>query len=124
MARRDLATLGKFAVLLAGPLVWGAHFMLVYAAASLEITLAHEAGLTSRLFIALASLVCLAAVAWVGWAVRKGRLPRWETPQEDLTGLWRTGTQLLCLLSFIAIFWQSFPAIFVPVETVSHASPP
>lgn len=124
MARRELDTLGKFAVLLAGPLIWTAHLTLVYSAASLAITLTHEAGLVSRLFIGLATLAALAGIVWVGWSVRKGRLPRWETPQQDLTGLWHKGTLFLCLLSFFAVLWQGLPAIFVPVETVSHASPP
>lgn len=124
MSKFQRDTIGKFAILLAGPLVWTAHFTLVYSAASLEITLTHEAGLPSRLFIGLATLGGAAIIAWIGWSVRKGRLPHWKTPQEDLTGLWRRGTLFLCLLSFIAVLWQGLPAIILPVETTSHASPP
>jgi hypothetical protein len=124
MARPQLRTLGKFAVLLAGPLIWSAHLTLVYAAASLEITLARQAGLPSRPFIALATLACLARIGWIGWSVRKDQLPRWEAPQQDLIGLWRKVVLFLCALSFVAVLWQGLPAILVPVETVSHASPP
>ena len=124
MARPELHTAAKFATLLGGPLIWTAHLTLVYSAASLELTLDSEAGLPSRLFIAAATLACLAGIAWLAWAIHKGRLPRWETPQEDLTGLWRKTGLLLCLLSFFAVLWQAFPAIFIPPETVSHAAAP
>lgn len=124
MRKRQLETFGKFAILLAGPIIWGTHFTLVYGAASLELTLVKEVGLPSRLFIGLATLASLALIGWIAWSVRSGRLPHWESPQEDLTSLWRRGTFYFCLLSFIAVLWQALPAILLPVETSSHASPP
>ena len=99
MARQSLGTLAKWAVLLGGPIIWSAHLGFVYAAATVAITLTGEAGLASRLLIALATLACLAAIAWLGWSVWSARLPRWETPQGDLTSLWRKSGALLCLLS-------------------------
>lgn len=120
MARRSPGTLAKWAVLLAGPLIWSAHLGLVYAIATLAITLTWEAGLVSRLLIGLATLVCLAAIAWIGWGLWGERLPRWETPQPDLTGLWRKAGGLLCLLSFLAVLWQGLPAMLIPERTASH----
>lgn len=106
-------TIGKWAVLLAGPVIWFAHLGFVYAAASLEIAFAFEAGLASRLAVGVATVAGLAATAGIGWAAWRGRIPRWETPQEDLTGLWRKAAGLLCLLSFVAILWQGLPALLV-----------
>lgn len=105
--------LGKWAVLLAGPVIWFAHLGIVYAAASLEIAFTFEAGLASRLAIVAATFAGLAATAGIGWAAWRGRIPRWETRQEDLTGLWRKAAGFLCLLSFFAILWQGLPALLV-----------
>ena len=68
---------------------------------------------------AVLTLAGLAATAGIGWAAWRGRIPRWETPQEDLTGLWRQATGALCLLAFFAILWQGLPAILVS-GAVSH----
>ena len=67
--RRDLSTIGKWLVLLSGPLIWSAHLGFVYAAATIEITLTGEAGLASRIAIALATLAGLAAIGWIGWGI-------------------------------------------------------
>ena len=107
------STIGKWAVLLAGPVIWFAHLGFVYAAASLEIAFVFEAKLASRLAVGAATLAGLAATAGIGWAAWRGRIPRWETPQEDLTALWRKAAGLLCLLSFVAILWQGLPALLV-----------
>ena len=111
--KRQLHTLGKWGIFLGGPLIWFAHFGIVYGAASLEITFRFEAGWPSRVFIALLTLGALAAVAWLGWSIWRGHLPKWETPWEDVSGLWRKTGGILYFLSFIAIVWQSLPALLV-----------
>src|SRR3546814_19651419 len=122
MARRSLPTLAKWAVLLGGPLIWSAHLGFVYAVATVAITLTGEAGLVSRVLIGLATLVCLAAPAWIGWSLWAGRLPRWETPPRDLIGLWRQAGPLLCLLSFLAVLWHALPAHLIPSQPATHAA--
>lgn len=106
-------TLSKWALFLGGPILWFAHFGIVYGAASLEITYRFEAGLPSRIFIAAITAAALATVALLGWAVWRGRLPDWDAPWEDLSGLWRKGAGALYFLSFVAIAWQSLPALLV-----------
>jgi hypothetical protein len=118
--RRDLTTIGEWAFLLSGPLIWSAHMGFVYAAATLEITLTGEAGLVSRIAIALATLAGLVVIAWIGWGLWNGRLPHWETPQKDLTGLWRKSGALLSLLSFLAVLWGGLPAVLIPDDPASH----
>lgn len=120
MARRSLSTLAKWTVLLGGPLIWSAHLGFVYAAATVAITLTGQAGLLSRILIGVATLACLATIAWLGWSAWGGRLPRWETPQGDLTGLWRKSGALLSLLAFLAVLWQGLPALFIPQQPTSH----
>lgn len=120
MARGSLGTLAKWAVLLSGPLIWSAHLGFVYAVATIAITLTSEAGLVSRILVGIATLACLAVIAWIGWSLWTGRLPRWESPQQDLTGLWRKSGTLLCLLSFLAVLWQGLPAVLIPQQPVSH----
>src|SRR3546814_5907531 len=116
MARRSLPTLAKWAVLLGGPLIWSAHLGFVYAVATVAITLTGEAGLVSRVLIGLATLVGLAASAWVGWSLWAGRLPRWETPQWVLIGLLRKAGALLFLLSFLAVLWPGRPGLLIPQQ--------
>lgn len=111
--KRQLHTLGKWGIFLGGPLIWAAHFLLIYGAASLEITYRFEAYLPSRIAIGILTAAALAAVAWLGFATWRGTRPDWETPWEDLTGLWRRAAGLLYLLSFIAIAWQSLPALLI-----------
>lgn len=113
MGREPSGTLAKFAVLLGGPMIWFVHLGLVYGGASLGLTLTFGAPTSARLFIAAATLVSLAAIAWIAREARRGRLPRWESPQEDLAQFWRKATFLLCLLSFFGVLWQGLPALLV-----------
>jgi hypothetical protein len=114
----------KWLVLLAGPLIWSAHLGFVYAAATLEITLTGKAGLASRIAVAVATLVCLAAIGWIGWSLHRRSFPRWKPPRSDLSGLWRTSGALLCLIAFMAVLWQGLPAILIPERPVSHDALP
>jgi hypothetical protein len=122
MARRDIRTIGQWAVFLSGPLIWSAHLGFVYAAATVEITLTEQAGIASRIAIGFATLVCLAVISWIGWSVWRGRLPKWETPQKDVAGLWRKSGGLLSLLAFLAVLWQGLPAIFITGQPEGHAA--
>lgn len=112
--------IGKWAALLAAPTIWGIHLLLVYTAVSLEITLRGEAGLISRIAVALITLACLVAVFVVGRAIARGTAAGLEPAQEDLADLWRKASFYLAILSFIAILWQGLPAIFIPGDPVSH----
>lgn len=122
MPGRVLRSIAKWLILLAGPLIWSLHLTTVYAAASLDITLTGRAGWPSRLFVGLATIACLIAIAWFGWHIAKGTLPRWRSPQQDITGLWRKTGLLLCVLAFAAVLWQGLPALTIPIEAVSHTT--
>lgn len=124
MTAERRGSMGKWLVLLAGPLIWSAHLGFVYAAATIDITLTGRAGSASRIAIAVATVACLAAIGWIGWALHRRRLPRWKPPRPDLSGLWCTAGALLCLIAFMAVLWQGLPAILIPDRPVSHDARP
>lgn len=106
-----LRTIAQWGLLLWGPLVWSGHFLFVYAAASLELSLRPTAGAPSRIAIAVATVAALLAL----WAVLRTRLDL--APGEagsGLTRFWIASTRMLCLISAIAILFQALPALLVP----------
>ena len=103
-------TVARWMILLAGPSLWFAHFCLVYAAASLELTYYPAAGVTSRAVIAGLTLVALAITALAAWraaAVSPG------AAGSALHRFWSGATRLMCLLAAVAIVWQALPAALV-----------
>ena len=114
------------AVFLSGPLIWSAHFMLVY--------LVVEAGCTgggpglglfdppvptvvTLVATAVAALACLATTAW---GYRRWRTVRGgPTDPSDLTCPDQGGSLafagfLLSLLGFVAVLFTGLPALFLP----------
>lgn len=95
--------------LLAGPLIWAAHFAGAYAIASLaEVTsradapwaLAAVGGLT---------LVCAGLdVALFVWTLRR---PAPVPSDAALAGFWRSTAGLGALMSLIAVLWQGLPVL-------------
>lgn len=86
--------------MLAGPLVWTAHFFILYGIGEFGGN-----GTVSRLLVAALTLIALAALAILRRQMR-GR------PDDDGFHQWQHRlTQMLLLLSAIAILWQSLPAL-------------
>lgn len=114
------ASIRRWFVLLATPLLWTAHFLLVYAVASLEITIRGIAGRPTQVVSTLLTVVILAAIVAFGWATHSGRIPAWGGPREDLAALWRRCGTFLAVLSFCGVLWQGLPAILVPGAPAAH----
>ncbi len=51
--------------LLAGPLIWAAHFGAIYAISSLSFVIAGEATLISRGMIVIAGIIAAVACVWI-----------------------------------------------------------
>jgi hypothetical protein len=102
------------AMFVAGPLIWSAHFLLVY--------LIVEAGCSGdgpglRLFdppvpkvatLAATAAAAAAALACAGWSYR-----RWRASEHEGGALAFAGF-LLSLLSFVTILAVGLPALFLP----------
>lgn len=101
-----------YALLLAGPLIWSAHFFLVYFVSELGCT-ADGGGLEvfdapvptvfTVVTTAVAALACL-ATAW--WAHRRAR-------HDDKPTVLRAGA-LLSLLGFVTVLFVGAPAVVFP----------
>jgi hypothetical protein len=118
---RDRGARRHLALFLAGPVIWSAHFLLVY--------LVVEAGCTGdgpglQLFdppvptlvtLAATAVAALATLACAAWDYRRWR----EGPQEpDADDGYRRSLAfaglLLALLSFVSVLFVGLPALFLP----------
>ena len=89
-------------ILLAGLLIWAAHFFLLYGIGEFA-----GDGRGARIAVGLATIGALGLVAAIGWRI--GRM-------DAAAGFasWRRGVAFFGLiLGAIAILWQSLPAIIV-----------
>ncbi|MBU0555797.1 MAG: hypothetical protein KKD64_03680 [Alphaproteobacteria bacterium] len=90
-------------ILLCGLVLWAVHFFVAYF-------IGEFIGETQgpRIAVLGLTLLCLAGVAALGVLLRSMR------PEDD-HDRWRRSAALGTLaISFVAIFWQGFPALFVP----------
>ncbi|HYG42765.1 MAG TPA: hypothetical protein VEA17_07585 [Bordetella sp.] len=99
--------------LLAGPLVWALHFVLVYAANGVFCARPAWHGLwvgaaLSTWALMAAALLAIVAIALVYWRQRR----RW--PPADDAGFFPWLAGALSLLSIVAIVWQTLPVLWVP----------
>lgn len=117
---RRFGSVAAWAVLLATPLLWGAHLTLLYLVASVELTLREEAGYATRIVSAVATVVTLAAIAALGWAMHARRLPQKRRLHADLDALWHRAGACLAVLSFLGVAWQGLVALTVPGATAYH----
>ncbi|ASC66446.1 hypothetical protein B9P52_20190 [Achromobacter denitrificans] len=99
--------------LVAGPLIWLAHYLFVYPVNAIACARYPAVGLWASLpasswIILTASALALAGMAAASLAqrrrVREGRLPRFHG--------WLTGA--LCLLAGLAVAWETLPVWTTP----------
>lgn len=103
-------------IALAGPLIWGLHFGIVYATHHLICLLTgNSAALWAQLAVIAATLVALLALLLA--IVKPSILLRMtgsgsgsETSRSFLAGIMR----LLALLSIFGVFWAGSAALFLP----------
>lgn len=102
-----------FLAILAGPLIWAAHFMFVYAVNGLLCARPGFAatwlgGSISSWIIVIASLIAVAGMSLAYLRVRT-RPPQVNDPAFVV---WLAGA--LSALSAIAVIWETLPALLVP----------
>lgn len=92
-----------WAFMLGGPLLWAAHFFLLYAIASIFLTT-----MTARILVGIVSLVLVAADA----ALLQRSLAARQAGGDDRFGRWMASLAALgAALAMVAIVWQTLPAL-------------
>lgn len=107
--------------LVAGPLIWSAHFLVSYVSAAIYCAKApppHDMNLVQGI-IAVATIAALAGIVLAGWlAARKwqvgfrGWTEHGSSTLEDRQRFMGHATWLLCALSAVATIYVALPAIF------------
>jgi hypothetical protein len=92
-----------WALLLGGLLVWATDFILLYAIGSIALTTP-----LGRILTGAVTLMALAADAWLLILSR----PRYATAGDEFERWMARTAGLAAALSFLAVLWQGFPAIF------------
>ena len=89
-------------ILLAGLLLWAAHFFLLYGIGEFA-----GDGRGARIAAGLATVAAIGLAAGIGWRI-------WRMDTAAGFASWRRGVALFGLiLGAVAILWQSLPAMIV-----------
>jgi hypothetical protein len=114
MTARPLS-LSHLVLALAGPIVWAAHFFILYLAASFACTSAGTAHDAVRWIGAGATAAALALLAV--WSVRFRKTARGSAGGPSQPEVRFAFAVPLTLLSAIAILWSALPLFLLPVCT-------
>jgi peptidoglycan biosynthesis protein MviN/MurJ (putative lipid II flippase) len=110
-----------FLLSLVGPVVWAAHFFVIYGAEALVCTGAEQAAIQNRGFLSVAALATAIALAALGgfalWQLRAGR--RGYHEGSDETAFLRITSLALAVLSMMAVIW-----VALPVTMIGACAPP
>jgi hypothetical protein len=108
--------------LIAAPVIWAGHFLLCYGTAA--VWCAKVAGYggslaTTRMAIAIYTLLALAAIGAIGWvgyrrhSFGQADLPHDDDTPEDRHRFMGFATLLLASLSAVAVIYAALVAVFV-----------
>ena len=100
-----------FLWLLAGPLVWFAHFTILYGAEALICMSPQSTGRLMAWIGSVATLVALATLALVAALLRTRLAPNQDTRLSFL----QSAALLTALLSALGVIWTAFPVAILPV---------
>jgi len=103
--------MARWAFLLGGLLVWTAHFVGVYAVASVGDVMGEADSAGVRLVIGGLTAACLAVDALVLAAAVRRWSPVMPPGDQDVVGFWRAVGGAGALLSAAAVLWQALPAL-------------
>lgn len=98
--------MARWLILLAGPLLWAAHFGLIYLIASISIQAVGESTALARALIAGSGIACVGVLALLCFKLRRG--------EDDVDRFWRYVSITGSLIGIVAIVWQSLPALLSP----------
>jgi hypothetical protein len=95
--------MGRWLLLLGGPLIWGAHFMAIYLITSAAYVGAHSPGGATRVAVGVLSVVAIAAASLLILRAARSR--------EANHAFWRAIAIAGSVLAIIAILWQTLPVL-------------
>lgn len=100
--------MGRWLLFLGGPLIWAAHFGLIYAIASLSVVAAGETTAAARVAIGASGLGAALACAVLAWRALKAGA------QDELGRFMRMVGGVGAIIGLIAVIWQTLPALALP----------
>lgn len=109
-------------LLIAGPVIWAAHFLLCYGTAAVWCAkVAGYAGplASARMAIAIYTVLALSAVSVIGWIGYRrhtfgaAELPHDDDTPEDRHRFLGFATALLAALSAVAILYETLVVVFI-----------
>lgn len=96
----------RWLAMFSGLLIWGLHFMGVYAIASIADVVADADAAIARAAVGVFTAACVAALVAIFVAtLRRAR------PADDVDGLVHLSAQVGSGVSIIAVLWQGLPVI-------------
>jgi hypothetical protein len=110
-------SIGELAFVLAGPMVWAAHFFLLYGAEVLICT-GPVAGSRGEQLLPVAAALTTAAVAGLlailVAGLTSGRQARQATEGTTRSLFWRDAPTALAMLAMLGVLWTALPALLIP----------
>ena len=97
-------------VLLAGPLVWAAHFLVVAIATSWDASVGTDTAMAARVVVAVATVLALGGLAWLIVEARRARHDTWGGA-TDLARFWGSAGRVQLWFAIVAVIWQALPAV-------------
>lgn len=123
---RDPEALRTIAVFLAGPVIWSAHFMVVYLAVEAGCTgggpglRAFDPPVPTVVTLAATAIAALACLATAAWGYRRWRAGLHEPADgaelesADRGGSLALAGLLMSLLGFVTVLFVGLPALVLP----------
>lgn len=117
---REQAFLRPLLFMLAGLLVWAAHFAVLYAINALACARGFANGMALGvgivpLAISAATLLALAVLGWIVFGALSGSRPHVPASAEHQTSVFMRFVALTVAgISFVAIVYETVPAFIVP----------
>lgn len=110
--RQRRGALGHWLVLLAGPLVWSAHFLVVTIAIGWDAGVGADPANTARVVVAAATATALLGLTWLLLAAYRARADDCGDAR-DLSRFWRGAGRVQLWFALVAVIWQALPAVLV-----------
>lgn len=95
--------MGRWLTLLAGPLIWAAHFAAIYAISSIAAISPSVSPWLTRGGIVLASIIAAIACVWI--VLRSLR----ADVDEPIDQFWRAIVGLGAVIALFGIVWETLP---------------